>query len=252
MNVEVTVTGQRGWVDEPSHEVYADLSVTGRIWFSPPSKSNPILRELEQFLDNKGLPFSKAQAINVMTFSPGKPYQPLFTLNNGTDPSFPHPLYTLHYVDGAYGVAHLNVEIGPIAKTGNKRIDDFNQLVLNIFNLAGGNILEQGNTLSWNVWFKEPELVDKKEWAAHAAYWRESIDVDHKSPEGDGTATTYFDGTKFNPLLNAARKELFLIKQFLANHPSRSSPSAPREKDEASPGILNWIGNQVAHHQESK
>ena len=35
MNIEVTVTGQRGWVDENSKLLAGDLTVEGKIWFSP-------------------------------------------------------------------------------------------------------------------------------------------------------------------------------------------------------------------------
>lgn len=34
MNIEVTVTGNRGWVNEPEKDVYANLGVCGRVWFS--------------------------------------------------------------------------------------------------------------------------------------------------------------------------------------------------------------------------
>src|SRR5213075_2181214 len=34
MNVEVTVTGQRGWVNETTREMAADMKVMGQIWFS--------------------------------------------------------------------------------------------------------------------------------------------------------------------------------------------------------------------------
>ena len=35
MNVEVTVTGNRGWANETNKELAADMSVVGKIWFSP-------------------------------------------------------------------------------------------------------------------------------------------------------------------------------------------------------------------------
>ncbi len=35
LNVEVTVTGQRGWVNETNKELAADMTVEGQIWFSP-------------------------------------------------------------------------------------------------------------------------------------------------------------------------------------------------------------------------
>lgn len=35
MNVEVTVTGQKDWVNESTKQIAADMSVAGKVWFSP-------------------------------------------------------------------------------------------------------------------------------------------------------------------------------------------------------------------------
>ena len=35
LNVEVTVTGNRGWVDETTKEIAVDMGVVGKIWFAP-------------------------------------------------------------------------------------------------------------------------------------------------------------------------------------------------------------------------
>ena len=37
LNVEVTVTGQRGWANETTRQIAADMTVVGKIWFSPSS-----------------------------------------------------------------------------------------------------------------------------------------------------------------------------------------------------------------------
>jgi len=214
LNVEVTVTGQRGWVKEPEHTVYADMGVKGRIWISTGSKTLPLVKKIEQWLAGKNGPFTKQHAINVTTHNPGQPWNPVFSLYNGTDPSFPHPNYARHW-DEAYGVGYLNVEIGGIEKTGDEHIDNLNQMILDIFNIASGNILKKGSTLSWNVWFNQPELVDRKEWKDHAEQWRDSIDVNHTSPTGDGSTQTYYDGTAFKPLRSALFEELKLITSFL-------------------------------------
>ena len=73
----------------------------------------------------------------------------------------------------------MEVEIGGIMdEPGTDEIvRDFNQLVLDTFNLGSGNILAEGQILSWNVWFAEPELVDQEEWANHAEVWRKSLEV---------------------------------------------------------------------------
>ena len=94
-------------------------------------------------------------------------------------------------------MGHIDVEIGGIKKTGNKIVDDFNEMVMFAFNTASGNMLKKGNTLTWNVWFTQPALVDTEEWRTHAERWRKSIQADHGSPTGPGTKPRYFDGTPF-------------------------------------------------------
>ena len=225
MNVEVTVTGNRGWVNEPEKDVYADLGVEGKIWFSEPTgKRSKLLTLLEKVLRRNDFPFSKDQAILIATNMPGDTTNPTFNLISGTNPTFDIPSFGNHEVD-AYGVAHVNVEIGKIHKTGVEKIDAFNELIINILNLGSGNIFRETSILSWNVWFEEPELVNGDEWAAHADYWRQSLMVNHTSPSGnDGSDQQYFDGTDFAPLKLARReKELELIEDFLeryADHPT--------------------------------
>jgi hypothetical protein len=118
----------------------------------------------------------------------------------------------------AWAVENVQVEIGPIKKTGNLIVDEFNQLVMDVFNLAGGNILQSGNLLSWNVWSTAPELVNKQEWRDHAEKWRESIDADHGSPDGDGTPARYFDGSPFEPIAALIDEEIKKIIAFLTKH----------------------------------
>ena len=200
MNVEVTVTGQRGWADETAKDLAADMSVVGTIWFSPSAHQNPIVKLLwNKFADSK-LPFpsDKANAIKVKTFRPGNPEQPLFPLLRGETTAFAIPEFARHE-DEAWTVAHLGVEIGKPKKTGFTMVDDFNEMIMNVFNLASGNMLKAGNILTWNVWFTAPELVDTEEWAGHAEKWRRSINADHGSPTGPGTDPRYFDGTPYEP-----------------------------------------------------
>lgn len=209
LNVEVTVTGNRGWADETTKTLAADMSVVGKIWFSPSAKENKFVKEFMNHFVTRNLPFpsSKKNAIIVKTFKPGSPDQPVFPLTIGSSTDFPIPNFAKH--DGiAWTMGHLGVEIGSIEKTGVDEVDKFNQFVMDIFNLASGNMLKKGNTLTWNVWFTAPELVDQKEWAAHAELWRESINADHGSPGGDGTVARYFDGSPFKPLKELLEKEL--------------------------------------------
>lgn len=210
MNVEVTVTGQRGWVDEKSAQpLAADMTVEGKIWFSPSALQGTKVKLLWALFDSLGLQFpsDKSKAICVTTYNPGHPDQPIFPLAYGETKAFPIPEFARHQ-DEAWGVGHLGVEIGPIKPTGRKVVDDFNALVMDVFNLASGNMLKNGNVLTWNVWFTSPCYVDRVEWATHAERWRKSIEADHGSPDGDGTAARYFDGTPFKPLQSILEREI--------------------------------------------
>lgn len=219
LNVEVTVTGQRGWVNETTKELAADMTVVGKIWFSPSCESKEKFRKLRDIFALLKLPFplSKTNAICIETYDPGNPNQPIFPLRKGQSTDFPIPDFAKHE-DEAWDVAHLGVEIGGIKKTGHDLVDDFNQLFMDVFNLASGNMLQQGNVLSWNVWFTAPEVVDQVEWAEHAKKWRDSIDVGHGSPDGPGTEARYYDGTPFKALESLLDEEEGMIEKFLKKH----------------------------------
>lgn len=219
LNVEVTVTGNRGWADENAKDLAADMTVTGKIWFGPSAHQGKIVQQLATFLRKHGypFPFTKADAIQVETFNPGDPTQPIFPLTRGESTGFPIPEFARHDAL-AWTVGHLGVEIGHIKKTGVAVVDDFNQLIMDIFNLASGNMLLAGSTLTWNVWFTAPDLVDTQEWADHAEKWRQSIDADHGSPDGNGTSPRFFDGSPFSPLQSILFEEGSKIAEFLAKH----------------------------------
>lgn len=219
LNVEVTVTGNRGWADESNKEIAADMSVVGQIWFSPSANRKPLVKQIADFFSahNLKFPFNKDNAIQVATFKPGDPTQPLFPLTKGQSTEFPIPVFAQHEAL-AWSVGHLGVEIGNIVKTGTPIVDEFNQLVLDIFNMAAGNMLKSGNVLSWNVWFTAPDTVDQAEWRTHAEKWRQSIDADHGSPDGNGTVARYFDGSPFKPLEELLAEEMPRILAFIAKH----------------------------------
>ena len=75
LNVEVTVTGQRGWADETNREVAADMTVEGTIWFSPSAHQNWFVKEAWKLVKESSLPFpsDKANAIKVTTHKSGSP-----------------------------------------------------------------------------------------------------------------------------------------------------------------------------------
>jgi hypothetical protein len=219
LNVEVTVTGQRGWVNEPTKQLAADMEVVGKIWFSPSAHQKEYVKLLWAFFKKANLPFpfDKANAIRVTTHKPGDPKQPVFPLRLGETTEFKIPDFAKHK-DEAWGVANLGVEIGPISKVDHTIVDEFNQLVMDVFNMGSGNMLQKGNILTWDVWFTPPELVNVEEWRTHAERWRDSIDADHGSPDGEGSPARYFDGTNFKPLDNMLDTELEKIKGFIKKH----------------------------------
>jgi hypothetical protein len=219
MNVEVSVTGQRGWADETNQTLAADMTVEGKIWFSPSATQSPLVKLLWTLFANSKLPFpsDKANAIRVTTHKYKTPTQPIFPVLSGETNLFVSPEFARHSAE-AWAVANVEVEIGPIIKTGNATVDDFNQLVMDAFNLAAGNMLQSGNLLSWNVWFAAPQIVNRTEWREHAEKWRESIDADHGSPDGDGTFAKYFDGSLFKPIDALIEEEVDRILAYLKDH----------------------------------
>lgn len=220
MNVEVTVTGVRGWVDEPNKSLAADMSVIGQVWFSGAANESPLLKALGEAFFKKGLnfPFNKANAIQIHTSNPKDPSEVLFPLTNGQTDEFEIPVFAQHK-SVSWHVAHLGVLIGDIiTKEGeDERVIKFNQTILNLFNLASGNMLKSGNTLTWNVWFTEPETVNTDDWTGHAERWRDSIDADHGSPEGPGTDPRFMDGTPFSPLDNIFEEGIKELEKILGS-----------------------------------
>jgi hypothetical protein len=208
LNVEVTVTGTRGWVNEDNRELAAEMGVVGKVWFSPRAKQNFIVKKLWEKFESSGRPFpsKKSQSITITTSLVKEPEQPIFPLVKGQSQDFDIPDFAKHE-DEAWSVGHLKVQIGSIIKTGYPEVDKFNQFIMDVFNLGSGNMLQKENVLSWNVWFTAPQLVDQDEWARHAWEWRESINADHGSPEGEGTSAKYFDGTPFKPDFDAIKKQ---------------------------------------------
>lgn len=227
LNVEVTVTGTRGWVNEDTRELAADMGVEGTIWFSPSAHENPIVKLLWHWFNKKNLvfPSKKANAIKVTTHKYNDPSQPNFAVRTGETKRFESPDFAKH--SDAWAVENLEVQIGPIVKTGDTFVDEFNELVLDAFNYAYGNMLQNGNLLTWNIWSTAPELVDQEEWREHAEKWRESIDADHGSPTGPGTDPRFFDGSAFIPSEALVEEELDKILAFLEKHLSTPSGCSP-------------------------
>lgn len=224
LNVEVTVTGQRGWVDETVVErdydlLAADMTVSAQIWFGPAAKDKVAYRILEAIMTAEGLPFplDKANAIQLQLHHVGDPDRPVIAVRSGISQAFESPPFARHEED-AWAVANVAVQIGQILPRHNEKVDEFNAMIMEIFNLASGNLLAPGNILTWNVWVDAPTLVDRAEWKAHAEKWRHSIDTGHGSPDGQGHPPRYFDKTPFKPVDAVIQKELDLIKAWLKKH----------------------------------
>lgn len=211
LNIEVTVTSSGGWVIENPMTMDAQITIKPAIWFSPDSVQNkPIIKALWELFEHSGIPFpsSKDKAIRLNAYGVNSKDQPekspVLNIVNGMDPNYAVPDFAQHNSPNIYGedaavVVYLGVEIGSVIPTGNEIADWFNNLIMDIFNLASGNLLANGNVLSWNVWALEPEEVYTQEWAMHADYWRFSLDVNHRSPDGNGRNPQYFNGDPFSP-----------------------------------------------------
>jgi hypothetical protein len=187
----------------------------------------PIYRLIKGIFDHHGLPFplDKAHAIQVPLHRVGDTSEPILPIRSGLNPSFPNPGFATHY-DEAWAFANVEVGIGPILTCNHLVVDDFNALVMDIFNVVSGNILRQGNTLSWNVWFDAPSQVDEGEWKNHAEFWRNSIDTGHGYPDGPPTQTRYFDGRPFKAAEALVEQEWDKIKAWLEKHFDISLPES--------------------------
>jgi hypothetical protein len=219
VNVEVTVTGNRGWVDETTREFACDMSVEGRIWFGPGAHENHVVKLFWHVLDDLGhdFPISKETAIVVRTNEPGNPAQSIFELRKGESTRFEAPDFARHD-DVAWTVGHIEVEVGDVEPTHIAAVDDFNRLILDIVNMASGNMLLHGNVLTWNVWLDRPAVVDQVEWRQHAETWRRSIDVDHTSPDRFRSPARFQDGTVLRPVDTIVDEEVDKIYEFLRKH----------------------------------
>ena len=197
------------------------MRVVGKIWFAPSAHENEFVKLIMDFFKLEGLnfPFNKANAIEIETWNPRIPKQHIFPITKGQTQDFKIPDFA-QWNETSWSVAHLDVLIGKIkTKHDEKEIEkDFNQLILDLFNVATVNMLKEGHVLSWNLWFTAPELVNQTEWKNHAECWRDSIDVDNTSPDGPGTIKRYYDGSPFKSLKEFEKEEEKLVVAFLKKH----------------------------------
>lgn len=201
LNVEVTVAGNRGWMNElaSKEELFAaDVKIRPTIWFSTDNVKGWFWQQLltlNSKWSNK-LPLSKEQGIRIST-SNEEGTNDIIEVRMGEYPDYPFPARASHWDDYAWTVANLAVKIGGIDSTSDSYVNEFNSWVMELFNLGSGNLLQENNTLIWNLWAGSPELVNQEEWTHHANYWRRSIEVNHLPPEGEGTSITDINGNPF-------------------------------------------------------
>lgn len=98
LNVEVSVTGQRGWVDETTRTLAADMTVEAKVWFTPSAKQSPVVRLLWTLFADNGLlfPADKARAIRVSTHRSGMAAEPVFPVRAGEGTAFESPAFARH------------------------------------------------------------------------------------------------------------------------------------------------------------
>merc|ERR1712238_10067 len=209
------VAGVRGWTKETKDTERSsciDIGVMVQFWLSSDDHTSPFFKVLLEFMNEHAqgqLPLEKSKAIQIETSEVNNLRQPLSRVSSGMSPGISVPLEKQHW-DEAYAVINLSIQINKIKSVDNQLdiVTDFNHLLIAIFNISGGNMMKPGNILSWNIWFQEPELVDKVEWKTHAERYRKSVDV----------RFTNFNGVAINPLKDDLRNEMELIKAFFAKH----------------------------------
>ncbi|WP_034057936.1 hypothetical protein [Lacinutrix jangbogonensis] len=221
LNVEVTVTGQKGWVDESTKTQAIDLMVKPKIWFSPSAKESAYGKLLWSIFELNHLGFNfpseKHKAIQLNTFRTDKEKTRTISLRDGLFLGGNIPAFTDHSTE-AWNHANLEVEIGDIDASQHDLVTEFNELIMKAFNAGSGNMLQKGNILAWNVWFDAPTKANTKEWTNHAVVWRKSIDVDHCSPDGNGSIARFANGKPFSATKELEEEILADIIKFIKKH----------------------------------
>jgi len=101
-NIEVTVTGVRGYLDEmakPSPSVAVELGVMVQVWLTSQTPlSTALLNFMSIFYSStEEYPIRKAKSIRIQTYEEGNKLQPLIRLGNGTNDRFIAPPFAEHW-----------------------------------------------------------------------------------------------------------------------------------------------------------
>jgi len=232
-NVEVTVTGVRGWIDEGKGHLSADVSAEGKMWFT--SKNNRIANALGNFMGNCGnFPFVKGKAVVIPLHAENIRNRPLSRFKNGSDPNVTEPVFTQHKEE-AKMVGHISMQVGnaiPVEGRNAGNINAVNELLVDIGNLRFGNMMAAGKIIKWNIWLDQPEDVNRTEWQNHAEHWRDSLELDGVTPvELKGESNFQLtDGSIVHPmnilLKHKVATEVELLCAWVRKHISPSSAMA--------------------------
>jgi hypothetical protein len=221
LNVEVTVTGQKGWVDETTKTQAIDMVVKPKIWFSPSANESAIGKLLWSVFELNHLrfhfPSEKDKAIQLNTYRTTQENTNIISIRDGLYLEGDIPSFTDHKAV-SWNHANVEVEIGDIDPSNHPIVTEFNELIMKAFNAFSGNMLQKGNVLAWNVWFDAPGKVDPEEWRTHADVWRRSIDVDHCSPDGEGSIARFANGKPFNAAEELKDTIIEEMKDFVRKH----------------------------------
>jgi len=226
INIEVTVTKVRGFVDEtklPQQTIQltsdqitpedawinSEFEVVVQAWFPEvrdTTKVSPTVTKLLNFFERffgATFPSSKANAIKVSTTDYAT-RGPNLLMKAGLNPDVPRPEFTEH--DDVCGSCYVSAWCAekpklPVLPSNASEDDKFNraatgelhQSLLDIVNIAGHDILK--GALNWNLYATCPEKVDMNDWERHRDVWQHSIltptGVSHSGVRTD----MYEDGT---------------------------------------------------------
>jgi hypothetical protein len=215
--VEVTVTKQRGYVDESKlpqpidhiinpdtpnaqqeHWCNLDIEVLVQVWFPDVLKSGPnvsfIVNSIVSILQSSfgiTFPHSKQTAIKVgaIDYDTRRTY---LSYKKGRNPGFTAPAFTIHPEACAATYLRAIVNPQPNPPSGMDSADEagkfrahatyeLHKSLFKIFNMMYHNIL--GGELSWNINMSCPELLDsdakRQAWEDHRRLWQESMGTVH-------------------------------------------------------------------------
>ena len=166
LRIEVTVSHVKGWINENEKTCRGNIKFIGKMWIDDFSKENPhgIIKYItENYKGN--LPFSKKHAIQISGDGNKELTDPNIKLQDMNDiiPNL-HP-------ESYIVIGFKELFIGPIKNTENKFID---QMIVDLASIYQGNMFQNGNIMSWQVYCTKPELVDMNEYLSHVKELKDS------------------------------------------------------------------------------